>query len=206
MELVIAPDSVPLEDASIAPDSGTPQWFRNANPNLSIPKTLCPAYWLNSLQGELNNLCVAGSVVQSTAKNGQCWQALLGAHTFQDTGTANAIIINPPSGLTVDAILEGMEITVVVAYASTGSAVTLEFGGITKNVKRPDGSNLHANDIGPGNYKFYFDGTQWKLFFDTMSNNFAYFDSPLVGAESALVNEVTLGTNLAMSGNVLYVT
>jgi hypothetical protein len=206
MQLVIAPDSVPLEDASIAPDTGTPQWFRNANPNLSIPKTLCPAWWLNQIQSELANLCVAGNVIASATKTGQCWQALLGSHTFQDTGTPNAIVINPPSGLTVDALVEGMEITVIVANASTGSPVTMEFGGITKNVKRPDASNLHADDIGPGNYKFYFDGTQWKLFFDTMSNNLAYFASPLVGAGSGLVNEVDLGYGLALSGNVLYVT
>lgn len=161
-DLLIAANSVPLSGADLVPSSGTPQYATSGNPVTAIPATVWPAYMANCLMSELTNIVVAAGMTPSGAAWDQVWQAILANGSFIDTGTANNIIVAPPSPLVVEALHTGQVITVAPAVANTG-ATTLNFGGITKNVT-VGGGITPANSIVPGiPAVFLYGGTEWYL-------------------------------------------
>jgi len=86
-----------------------------------------------------------------------------------DTGTANAIVCNFPSGITTSTIATGCEITFEAANANTGATTLLvQVNSVTilaaTAVKNEDGSALTGAEFRAGGiYTVVYDGTNWVL-------------------------------------------
>lgn len=86
-----------------------------------------------------------------------------------DTGTANAIVCNYPSGITTTTIDTGCEITFKAAFANTGAATLLtQVNSVTilaaTAIKNEDGSALTGAEFRAGGiYTVVYDGTNWVL-------------------------------------------
>lgn len=86
-----------------------------------------------------------------------------------DTGTANAIVCNFPSGITTTTIATGCEISFKAANANTGSTTLLvQVNSNTilsaTTIKADDGSNLTGGEFRVGGiYTVTYNGTNWIL-------------------------------------------
>ena len=86
-----------------------------------------------------------------------------------DTGTANAIVCNFPSGITTSTIATGCELTFEAANANTGATTLLvQVNSVTilaaTAVKNEDGSALTGAEFRAGGiYTVVYDGTNWVL-------------------------------------------
>ena len=86
-----------------------------------------------------------------------------------DTGTANAIILNYPSGITTTTVATGTWLQFLAANANTGATtLTVQVNSSSilsaKNVLNEDGTALTANDIlAAGIYTVTYNGTSWIL-------------------------------------------
>lgn len=86
-----------------------------------------------------------------------------------DTGTANAIVCNFPSGITTTTISTGCAITFKAANNNTGATTLLvQVNSSTilaaTTIKTDDGSDLTASDIRVnGIYTVFYNGTNWIL-------------------------------------------
>lgn len=86
-----------------------------------------------------------------------------------DSGTANAIVCNYPSGITTTTIDTGCQITFKAAFANTGAATLLtQVNSVTilaaTPIKNEDGSALSGAEFrANGIYTVVYDGTNWVL-------------------------------------------
>ena len=86
-----------------------------------------------------------------------------------DTGTANAIVLNYPSGITTTTIATGCQLQFAAANANTGATtLVVQVNSSTilsaKNVLNEDSTALTANDIlANGIYTVIYNGTSWIL-------------------------------------------
>ena len=86
-----------------------------------------------------------------------------------DTGTANAIVLNYPSGITTTTVATGTWLQFLAANANTGATtITVQVNSSSilsaKNVLNEDGTALTANDILAGGiYTVTYNGTSWIL-------------------------------------------
>lgn len=86
-----------------------------------------------------------------------------------DTGTANAIVLNYPSGITTTVIATGTWLQFLAANANTGSAtITVQVNSSSilsaTTILNEDSTVLTANDILAGGiYSVTYNGTNWIL-------------------------------------------
>lgn len=86
-----------------------------------------------------------------------------------DTGTANAVLLNYPSGITTTSIATGTALVFKAAFANTGSAtLTVQVNSSTiataTTIYDEDGSALTANEIlANGIYTVVYNGSNWIL-------------------------------------------
>ncbi|UOF81581.1 hypothetical protein [Bacteriophage sp.] len=86
-----------------------------------------------------------------------------------DTGTANAIVLNYPSGITTTSIATGTQLQFQAANSNTDtSTLTVQVNASTilaaKTIYNEDGSTLSASEILAGGiYTVVYNGTNWIL-------------------------------------------
>jgi len=86
-----------------------------------------------------------------------------------DTGTANAVLLNYPSGITTTTIATGCQLQFKAANANTGtSTLTVQVNASTilaaTTILNEDGTSLSANEILSGGiYSVVYNGTNWIL-------------------------------------------
>lgn len=86
-----------------------------------------------------------------------------------DTGTANAVVLNYPSGITTTSIATGTQLQFSAANANTGATtLTVQVNANTilsaKSVINEDGTALTANELLSGGiYTVIYNGTNWIL-------------------------------------------
>ncbi len=134
MDLLIAPNSVPLGNADTAPISGTPQWATSGNPATNTPATVLPAYAFNAIQAELTAAIQGAGITLDRTKLTQLAAAIqkmtqgASAITAPDTGTVNAYAITlTPAPL---ALAPGMMVAIDNIVASNTGASTLNVNGL----------------------------------------------------------------------------
>lgn len=69
MDRLIAPNSVPLAQADVAPSTGTPQYATDGNPATGVPATLWPAYAWNAMQEELIAVLTGAGIAPDRTNN-----------------------------------------------------------------------------------------------------------------------------------------
>ena len=77
MDLLIAPYTVPKEQADAAPATGTPGWATDGNPATNKPATQWPAYAFNAMQEELASVIVGGGQILDRNDNTLLLKAIL---------------------------------------------------------------------------------------------------------------------------------
>ena len=86
-----------------------------------------------------------------------------------DTGTANAVVLNFPAGISTATIATGTQLQFKAGNANTGATtLTVQVNASTilsaKNVLNEDGSALSGNEILSGGiYNVVYNGTNWLL-------------------------------------------
>lgn len=131
--------------------------------NKAIRQPSFVAAAISNFMGNVINQNILDNGVLNTYWS-QFWQAILGSTSFVDTGSANAVVIAAPSGLTFPAPVAGLCITVKIAANSTGSATLNWMGNGNKNITYPNTSAFAGGELVAGGYStFTFDGTQWQL-------------------------------------------
>jgi hypothetical protein len=86
-----------------------------------------------------------------------------------DSGSANLVVLNYPSGITTTSIATGTQLQFQAAAANTGSStLTVQVNSSTilsaKNILNEDGSSLSGNEILAGGiYNVVYNGTSWIL-------------------------------------------
>ena len=96
------------------------------------------------------------------------WNAIndVGTYTlsFADTGTVNALVANPPAGLTV-ALFDGLTFFVKVANTTTITNPTLNLGGLGAiTIVDVNGGAISNNSLVAGiRYQFIYDGTNFRV-------------------------------------------
>ena len=86
-----------------------------------------------------------------------------------DTGTANAVLLNYPSGITTTTIATGCQLQFKAANANTGtSTLTVQVNASTilsaTTILNEDGTALTANELLSGGiYSVVYNGTNWIL-------------------------------------------
>ena len=86
-----------------------------------------------------------------------------------DTGTANTILLNYPSGITTTTVATGCQLQFKAAYANTGTAtLQIQVNSSTiltaTTILNEDGSTLSGNTILAGGvYSVLYNGTNWIL-------------------------------------------
>lgn len=74
--------SLPAAEAQV----NSPGYFTIGNPTLSVPATIVPAWWLNSIQEEILAVLAAAGVTPDKAINTQLRDSILGiAQNYQET-------------------------------------------------------------------------------------------------------------------------
>ncbi len=155
MDLLIAPNTVPLAQADTAPLSGTPQWATNGNPATNTPATVLPAYAFNALQAELTNAIQAAGITLDRTKLTQLAAAIQAmtqgakGNTALDTGTANAYAaaLTPP----ITAYTPGMLVSLQSIKASNTGASTLALNGLAAlPIQGPAGTALQGGELDAG--------------------------------------------------------
>ncbi|KAA8387031.1 hypothetical protein, partial [Acetobacter tropicalis] len=76
MDLLIAPNTVPLADADTAPATGTPGYATDGDPSTGTARTPFPAYAWNAVQIELTTVMTKAGLILDKGDNTQLYQAI----------------------------------------------------------------------------------------------------------------------------------
>lgn len=90
MDLLIAPYTVPKEQADTAPLTGTPGWATDGNPAANKPATQWPAYAFNAVQEELATAIQAAGITLDRNSNSQLLAAIRGLITQRVASSSQA--------------------------------------------------------------------------------------------------------------------
>ena len=127
---------------------GTAGFFTDGNPATSVPATIVPAEWLNSVMMELMNVLSAAGIAPNKSAFNQVASAIRGisrqlggASTLNDTGAVNAYAAVNPVPLTAGTLVHGVRQRVTIANTNTGASTYAPDGLAAKPVY---GLNLQA--------------------------------------------------------------
>ncbi|MBV2180880.1 MAG: hypothetical protein KUL86_06545 [Castellaniella sp.] len=134
MDRLIAPYTVALALADVAPATGTPAYATDGNPAKNTPATQWPAYQYNALQEELMAIIAAANITPDRTKNNQVAAAITAllqsgvTVAAPDSGTVNALAVTLTPAPTV--LSAGMQVTVLAVSATNTGATTLNVNGL----------------------------------------------------------------------------
>lgn len=145
---------------------GTPGYATNGNPATGSPPTIIDADWGNRIQEELMTFVLGASLTPSKTNYTQVAQAFISGtltYAVDSSGTANTIVGTLP--VTPAALSDGMEITIKVANANTGST-TININGLGAKTVQHKAANLVGGELAAGqSYTFIYNLslTVWQL-------------------------------------------
>jgi hypothetical protein len=128
----------------------TEGFFSEGNSGAGQLATVVSADWLNAVQGSLIAFLTAAGLAHSKSDYSRLWQAIGRSVTFQDTGSADHLVIALPAGLAFPSgsIGRGTQFWVKVVATNTGGSVDFApFGASAAPVVRMDGSTPPAGHL-----------------------------------------------------------